>query len=1512
MICGFALVRCVAASFVVTQSGNGGPGSLRDAVDLANATPGTDTIRFDIAGPVILGDPLPAITDDVVFIGLGPRRTIISGNGQTNDAGLFRVDAGAAAVFARLTIQHASSTAPGAAIHNSGRVTLENCLITGNHGLDSGGAIFSSGELICLSSTICSNTVTGRKGTNIVAAGGGGGLKGAGGGIYISEGAVAITNCTFSGNLAIGGKGGDNVDPNGGGGGGGGGEASGGAIYLQSGSLILVNATLTENRSEGGPGGDGSGGGGTGGSGVSRGGGVYNDNGIIRLLNTLVAGNLSRAWPDLAPPAGRLISLGHNLLGSIVTDPNGSVRLMASDILNVPALLEPLADHGGPTPVHRLRPASPAIDMGAGLAEGAPSFDQRGAVRPQGAGIDIGAVESGKIRQTIEFGPLSGKTYGDAPFEVGAEASSGLPVAFSVVDDLHASAVGRLIRITGAGLAMVVASQAGDEDHFPAEVEPRQSFAIQKARLVVTAILGIPPTRAYGSPNPDLAALVTFRFQGFVAGDSVRDIDVLPRLTSPATPASPVGTYPLLLSGGSDDNYDLVLTPLQTTLTVAPAVQHINFPAIGDKTYGVAPFAPIASVDSGLPLVFAVTGGPAVVAGGKIAVTGAGTVSVTAVPVADPNYLPASAGQSFAVKKAPLNVRAGDVSKVFGQPNPVLPIGYSGFKPGETIAVLASLPVAATAATVDSPVGTYPVTVSGGSDANYELTGYQAGTLTIVPATQGISFDPIPAKSFGDVFAPSATASSGLPVAFSVDVGPATAEGSTITVTGTGTITLRASQAGTANYLAALPVTRTFVAGKAPLTVRADDAARILGQPNPVLRILHSGFKLGDTALVLDSPPTVSTAATVSSPAGRYPITVAGGSDDLYELQGYLPGTLTIAAARQSIAFAPIAPKAYGDVFNLSAQADSGLPVSFAIQNGPAAVSGPNGATLTVTNLGTIQVEATQAGDADFLAASPVSQSFSVGQSVLVVAAADVTKVYGQANPPLPIRYTGFKLGETNTALATQPVAATAATVSSPAGSYPITVSGGSDGHYLLQGYQPGTLTITPAPQTIVFGPIPDKAYGDVFVADAVSSSGLPVAFSIVSGPARVSGTNGATITITDQGVVTIKASRPGDGNFGAAADVLRSFTVVKSVVTARASDITRRSGQPNPAFGIVYSGFKLGETSAVLDVPPAASTTATAASAPGTYPISLTGGADDHYDLLTVSGVLTVVPANTPPVVTLLSPIHGAVYIQPVDLPMIADATDAEGPVAQVRFFDRGTLVGSTDQAPFVVIWTNVPTGVHRVSALAVDSAGATALSNEAEFTVLEYPPFTVGLMDTNSVLMRQTGLFQQKVTVTNPTPGTLRGIRLLIADLPVGGSVHNATGKTNGVEYIQYDLPLLPGASVAFQVEYHVPTRTVPSPTISTRLILGEPLPDVEGTPVTIRRVLPFQTASYLVEFSAEQGREYHVQYSPDSTRWKTASPALRGNGSSIQWIDNGPPKTDSAPDFQTSRFYRIISVP
>lgn len=80
--------------------------------------------------------------------------------------------------------------------------------------------------------------------------------------------------------------------------------------------------------------------------------------------------------------------------------------------------------------------------------------------------------------------------------------------------------------------------------------------------------------------------------------------------------------------------------------------------------------------------------------------------------------------------------------------------------------------------------------------------------------------------------------------------------------------------------------------------------------------------------------------------------------------------------------------------------------------------------------------------------------------------------------------------------------------------------------------------------QLITFAPLPDKSAGDApFTLTASASSGLPVAFSIISGAATVSNN---LVTLTGGGTVTVRASQSGNANFNAAPDIDRSFVVTK------------------------------------------------------------------------------------------------------------------------------------------------------------------------------------------------------------------------------------------------------------------------------------------------------------------------------------------------------------------------------
>ena len=64
---------------------------------------------------------------------------------------------------------------------------------------------------------------------------------------------------------------------------------------------------------------------------------------------------------------------------------------------------------------------------------------------------------------------------------------------------------------------------------------------------------------------------------------------------------------------------------------------------------------------------------------------------------------------------------ADNQSRLYGQNNPVFTASYTGFVNGENISVLTGTLTGSTAADTNSPVGSYPISVSGQSASNYTL-----------------------------------------------------------------------------------------------------------------------------------------------------------------------------------------------------------------------------------------------------------------------------------------------------------------------------------------------------------------------------------------------------------------------------------------------------------------------------------------------------------------------------------------------------------------------------------------------------------------------------------------------------------------------------------------------------------------------------------------------------------------------------------------------------------------------
>ena len=140
-------------------------------------------------------------------------------------------------------------------------------------------------------------------------------------------------------------------------------------------------------------------------------------------------------------------------------------------------------------------------------------------------------LDVAKGDQSIDFAPLTGKTYGNAPFTVSATGgASSSTVTFAASGNCSAS--GALITINGAGSCVVTASQAGDVN-YNAAADVLRAFAIAPAPLVVKA----------DNVTAEFGALPTFTgtLTGAVGADGITA-----SYSSPATSTSPVGQYPIV------------------------------------------------------------------------------------------------------------------------------------------------------------------------------------------------------------------------------------------------------------------------------------------------------------------------------------------------------------------------------------------------------------------------------------------------------------------------------------------------------------------------------------------------------------------------------------------------------------------------------------------------------------------------------------------------------------------------------------------------------------------------------------------------------------------------------------------------------------------------------------------------------------------------------------------------------------------------------------------------------
>lgn len=834
----------------------------------------------------------------------------------------------------------------------------------------------------------------------------------------------------------------------------------------------------------------------------------------------------------------------------------------------------------------------------------------------------IRTLTVGKASQTITFPAISGKAFGDPDFNPGATVSSGLQVTYSSSNTDVATIVSGNIHITGTGIAVIIASQPGNGLYNAAD-DVTVNLIVSKADQSVT--FNALPLKVVGDPdfNPGATASSGLTVIYTSSNDEVATI-VTGQIHIVAA-----GTAIITASQPGNDNYNAA-PAVQQTLTVTRSTQTITFPALDPVTYGDADFDAGATASSGLTVTY--TSGNADVAtvtGGLIRIIGAGTAVITASQAGNENYDAAvNVQQTLTVNKAMQTINFGSMpSYTFGDPDFTLSatsssglaVSFTGNN--ENVASVSGTNVHITGA------GSVLITASQSGNQNYLAATDIQQTLVISKASQTITFPELPDAIFGDPdIYPGASASSGLPVAYaSSNSSVALVSGGQLQITGAGTAVITASQAGDDDYETATVVTRTLVVGKADQSVTFPALAPVTyGDPavSPAATA-SSGLAVNYTS----SDPLVASVAgnmIIINSAGTVTITAGQPGNDNYYAAADQTRELTVSKAGQTIAFSELAGSVYGDPdFSLTATSSSGLTVSYVSSN--EAVATVDGSSIHITGAGSAVITASQAGNENYLPATDVSRTLVVDKAAQTITF-DPFAVHTYGDPDFgPIATASSGLNISYTSSNTEVAVVTGGLIRiMGAGSAEITASQSGDDNYTAAPDVLQLLTVEKADQSLSFPAMDPVVYGaSPFIPDAESSSGLQITFG--SDNTSVAEIVNGYLAVRGAGTAVITASQAGDGNYNPAAEIQVTLTVGKAPLTVTADDKSRAYLEQNPALTFSCEGFVNGENVSVLDNQPVPSTEATSLSPVGTYPIVLSGGDDDNYDLIPENGVLTV-----------------------------------------------------------------------------------------------------------------------------------------------------------------------------------------------------------------------------------------------------------------------------------------------
>jgi hypothetical protein len=580
------------------------------------------------------------------------------------------------------------------------------------------------------------------------------------------------------------------------------------------------------------------------------------------------------------------------------------------------------------------------------------------------------------------------------------------------------------------------------------------------------------------------------------------------------------------------------------------------------------------------------------------------------------NYTVTTNNGTLTLTPASLTGTADNKSRLYGQVNPAFTVTYSGFVNGEGSSIVTGSLLGSTSADTNSPVGTYPISVSGQAAPNYNIT-YLDGVLTVTPVELLVQADN-KSRAYGQTNPALTATTSGFVNGESANVLSGALVLSTVAETNSpiGTYPIIASGLTSTNY-SIVYSNGTLTVTPFGLSVIADDKSRVYGAANPTLTGTLTGVQNGDnitaiystTASATNNVGTSSIIASLNDPNSKltnYSVSISNGSLTITS------APLTVLADNQSRAYGATNPPLTGTIVGI--QNGDNITATYVTT---ATVSSPVGSYGIVPSL----------ADPDSRLANYTvttnNGTFTVTPASLIGTADNKSRLYGQVDPAFTVAYTGFVNGENSSIVTGSLLGSTTANTNSPVGGYPISVSGQAAPNYNIN-YVDGMLTITPV-ELLVQAGNKSRAYGQTNPVLTATTTGF------VNGEnANVLGGALVLSTLADTnspvGTYPILASGLTATNYSISYSN-GTLTVTPFGLSVITDDKTRVYGAGNPTLTGTLTGVQNGD-----NITASYSTSATATNNVGAYGIvpSLNDPNNKltNYSVSVSNGTLTITAA--------------------------------------------------------------------------------------------------------------------------------------------------------------------------------------------------------------------------------------------------------------------------------------------